>query len=106
MADGASPTVPPREAIILGMKYFNELMDDQPKTRVLLEGLSFEDASGNWVVTVGFDSERKKPSRISPLEALSGVPALLRPTEFEIVREFRSVEISASDGQFVKLEHA
>ena len=88
------------------MKYFLELMDDQPITRVLLEGLAFEKGSGNWVVTFGFDSEREKPTRISPLEALSGLAASLRSKEFEIVREFRSVKISSSDGQFIKLEHA
>lgn len=106
MADGASPTVPPREAIALGKKYFDELMDDQPITRVLLEGLALEDTSGNWVVTFGFDSERKVPTRGSPLQAMARALASHQSSEFEIVREFRAVKISSVDGQFVKLEHA
>jgi hypothetical protein len=67
MADGASPTIPPKDAIVLGMKYFKELMERQPTTRVLLEGLFLNEKTGDWVVTFGFDSEQEKPLRTSPM---------------------------------------
>lgn len=107
MADGASPTIPPRDAIALGIKYFSELMESQPKSRVLLEGVSLDGSSGNWIVTFGFDSERTKPARVSPLlDALAGTTSALRTPEVEILREFRSVHIDSSDGRFIKMEHA
>ncbi|MGQ0566350.1 MAG: hypothetical protein ACT4OK_14940 [Gemmobacter sp.] len=105
MADGTSPTISPREAIALGMKYFTELMEDQPTSRVLLEGLALEERTGNWVVTVGFDSEREVPSRVSPLEAMTRALSSHYSATVEIVREFRAVKLSSLDGQFVKLEH-
>jgi hypothetical protein len=106
MPDGASPTIPPREAIALGKKYFIELMEDQPTPRVLLEGLALDEESGNWVVTIGFDSERKKPRQGSYLQAYVTALSSGSAEEFEMVREFRSVWISSLDGQFVKMEHA
>jgi hypothetical protein len=112
MADGASPTIPPRDAISLGMRYFNELMEGQAMARILLEGLGFDETSGNWVVTVGFDSQRVKPQQYSPaIRAIANALAKLPPPEtlppeFEIVREFRAVHISSVDGAFVKMEHA
>lgn len=110
MADGASPTLSPKEAIALGMKYFSELMEDQPTLRVLLEGLKLDHDNGNWVVTFGFDSKREKPISPSPFStALSAVEVLAMAhmaPEIEIVREFRSIFLSSVDGKFIKLEHA
>lgn len=109
MADGASPTLPPKEAIALGMKYFRELMEGQPTPRILLEGLDLDEDHGNWVVTFGFDSERIRPDNLSPAqimrEAMDIAAEYLRKPVVEILREFRSVHLSSSDGKFVKLEH-
>lgn len=111
MADGASPTISPKDAIALGREYFDDLMGGQSVARVLLEGLSIDDQSGNWVVTFGFDSERIKPKRRIP-DAMSAAGLLtgsLNPSLFqdiELIREFRAVHLSCADGRFVKLEHA
>jgi len=112
MADGAAPTISPRDAIALGRRYFDELMGDQSAARVLLEGLSFDEGSGHWVVTIGFDSDRLLPKR----SLIGGGPAAeLDKTikqafgvlqEYELIREFRAVHLSSTDGSFVKLEHA
>lgn len=111
MADGACPTISPKDAIALGREYFDDLMGGQSAARVLLEGLSIDDQSGNWVVTFGFDSERIKPKRPIPdainaagLSAGSRNPSLFQ--DIELIREFRAVHLSSSDGRFVKLEHA
>lgn len=112
MADGAAPTISPKEAIALGGQYFKDLMGGQATARVLLEGLSIDEPSGNWVVTIGFDSERQVAKRSlvaggalaelnKTLEQFSG-----RYHDYELVREFRAVHISSADGSFVKLEHA
>jgi hypothetical protein len=113
MADGATPTLSPKEAIALGWQYFDELMGGQSGNRVLLEGLSLSDETGNWIVTFGFDSERPKAKRSVSIAALAlgGVAAKMKDEisklqEFELVREFRSIHLSPDDGRFVKLEHA
>ena len=113
MADGAAPTISPKEAIALGGQYFKDLMGGHATLRVLLEGLSIDDASGNWVVTIGFDSERVKPRRILPnmFSSLGGLAQAGGEVggqiqDYELVREFRAVHISSADGSFVKLEHA
>lgn len=108
MADGASPTLPPKEAIALGLKYFTELMESQPTKRVLLEGLRLDEDKGNWVVTFGFDSARKVEPSLSELERSVGgsLANLIRRDETEILREFRAVHLSSTSGDFVKLEHA
>lgn len=113
MADGATPTLSPKEAIALGRRYFDELMARQAGDRVLLEGLSLSDETGDWVVTFGFDSERPKAKRSLSIAALAlgGIAATMKDEiskleEFELVREFRSIHLSPSDGSFVKLEHA
>jgi hypothetical protein len=110
MADGTSPTLPPKEAIALGMKYFRELMEGQPTPRILLEGLDLDEDHGNWIVTFGFDSEREKPHALSPLaeirEAMNPGGVLFGKPVVEILREFRSIHLSTSDGKFVKLDHA
>ncbi|MFM2389760.1 MAG: hypothetical protein RLZZ437_1315 [Pseudomonadota bacterium] len=107
MADGTSPTLSPKEAIAFGMQYFLELMERQPTSRVLLEGLSLDGTKGNWVVTFGFDSERSVPVRSSPLlTQLGALAASLQTPQVEIVREFRSVHLSSEDGKFVKMEHS
>lgn len=107
MPDGTTPTIPPKDAIAFGMKHFRDLMEGQPASRVLLEGLSLDEVSGNWIVTFGFDSERPIPERLSPLlDAVTQVGKALRPRDIELVREFRAVHVSSSDGQFIKMEHA
>ena len=107
MADGASPTLSPKEAIVCGMNYFNDFMEGQPTVRVLLEGLNLDTESGNWVVTFGFDSVRTRPFNASPfMKAIASATEEFRTPEVEILREFRAVYLSSVDGQFVKLEHA
>jgi hypothetical protein len=106
MADGASPTIPPKDAIVLGMKYFKELMERQPTTRVLLEGLFLNEKTGDWVVTFGFDSEQEKPLRTSPMMGAISALTLMSTPQVEIIREFRAIHLSSTDGQFVKMEHA
>lgn len=110
MADGASPTLSPKEAIALGKKYCDELMEEQETPRVLLEGLQFDSRRGNWVVTFGFDSEREKLFTQSAAErmdeAMNPVASILRKPAMEILREFRSIHLSARDGKFVKLERS
>ncbi len=112
MADGAAPTISPKEAIALGRQYFDDFMGGHATARVLLEGLSIDQQSGNWVVTMGFDSERPMPKRSligggvlaelgKSMEQISG-----RYQDFELVREFRAVHLSSIDGSFVKLDHA
>ena len=112
MADGASPTISPKDAIALGREYFDDLMGGQSAARVLLEGLSIDDQSGNWVVTFGFDSERPKQKRtfirggpiaelVKSMEQFSS-----EYQEFDFIREFRAIHLSSTDGSFVKLEHA
>lgn len=112
MADGAAPTISPKEAIALGRQYFADLMGEQSSARVLLEGLSIDPLSGNWVVTMGFDSERIKPKRslisggaFSELnKAIDQLSTKYQDTE--MIREFRTVHLSSTDGSFVKLDHA
>ena len=107
MADGASPTLSPKEAIAFGLKYFTDFMEGHPTVRVLLEGLNLDADSGNWVVTFGFDSQRTKPFSVSPfMKVVASATEALRTPEVEILREFRAVHLSSADGQFVKLEHA
>jgi hypothetical protein len=113
MADGAQPTLSPSEAISLGRKYFTEMMSGQATKRVLLEGLHLDEQTGNWVVTFGFDSEREIPEpRYS--SAPGNALALAMPRNVlagsmirtELIREFRSIHLTSSDGSFVRLEHA
>jgi hypothetical protein len=112
MADGAAPAISPKQAIALGRQYFDDFMGDQAATRVLLEGLSIEDMSGNWVVTIGFDSERTKLKRTSiggrqETELSQRIKqAFGEFQDYELIREFRAIHLSSGDGSFVKLEHA
>lgn len=111
MADGAAPIISAKEAIALGRQYFDELMGGQATARVLLEGLSIDEVSGHWVVTIGFDSERARPKRslIGGSAAALMVDAMEQTSakfqDFEIIREFRAVHLSSTDGSFVKLDH-
>jgi hypothetical protein len=110
MADGASPTLSPKEAIALGKTFFDELMEEQETPRLLLEGLQFDSRRGNWIVTFGFDSEREKPFTQSAAErmreGMSPIASLIHTPVMEILREFRSIHLSARDGKFVKLERS
>lgn len=112
MADGAATTLSPKEAIALARQYFSELMSAVQDDRVLLEGLSLDDTAGNWVVTFGFDSQRPKQKRalirggaigelVKSMEQFSS-----EYQEFDLIREFRAIHLSSTDGSFVKLEHS
>jgi hypothetical protein len=113
MADGAQSTLSPSEAISLGRKYFTEMMAGQETKRVLLEGLHLDEQTGNWIVTFGFDSEREIPE---PRYASDSRNALAFSLNYnvlagpvvrtELIREFRAIHLSSSDGRFVRLEHA
>lgn len=94
-----------KEAIDRGYQAFRDIMQREQTPRVLLEGLNYDHERDIWIVTFGFDSERKK--------AVSGLQRLLVSSrslydegEFEIVREFRSILLSGHDGSFVRMEHS
>lgn len=108
MADGATPTLSPKEAIALGRRYFDEMMGGQSGNRVLLEALNLSADTGDWVVTFGFDSERPKAKRGWPISGFASAmkEEMSKFEEFELIREFRSIHLSAIDGSFVKLEQA
>ena len=93
--------ISPKEAGEIGAQYFREMMEGQPTPRLLLEGLEYIERQKRWVVTLGFDSERSVP--VSGLERLMPEAPLERR---EVIREFRSVHISARDGSFIKMERA
>lgn len=110
MADGATPTLSPKEAIALGRRYFDEMMEGQEGDRVLLEGLNLSDETGDWIVTFGFDSHRQKPKRSVPIgsfvKPMDDIRQAFEVRDFELIREFRAVHISATDGRFIKLAQA
>ena len=102
--DTLQPVIAPKDAISVGSRYFHDIMADQPTKRVLLEGLEYIERQRRWIVTLGFDSVRKVP--------LDGIGQMIHqaatglPEKFEIVREFRTIHVSARDGSFIKMERA
>ena len=77
-------------------------MADQPTKRVLLEGLEYIERQRRWIVTLGFDSERKVP--LVGLGQVIHQASMGLSEKFEIVRELRSIHVSARDGSFIKME--
>ena len=111
--DGAQARISPKEAGTVGVRLFEEIMSEHHPERVLLEGLASDERKGQWLVTVGFDTVRRsvapKTLKVTRpnLNALGTLLESLSPGEYkrEVVREFRTLTLKASDGSFVKLAH-
>ena len=105
--------ISPKDAGALGVKFFQDVMPSGSFDRVLLEGLELDDVNNRWEVTVGFDSVRAlpKPEKVIPsIFAISAISRFVdemseKVVEQEIVREFRTVYLKASDGSFVKMDN-
>ncbi|MCE8507751.1 hypothetical protein KBY28_04720 [Ruegeria pomeroyi] len=89
-----------KDAIAKAKFFFRDFFSDQNVENVLLEELDFDDVSGNWRVTIGFDVGRKAVRQPS-LNAL----AALTHQEVTPIREARVFEISDSDGSLVKMSN-
>ena len=101
--DGTQSKLSPRDAGSWGIQSFKEIMPEESSKRVLLEGLEYDTRTDLWAVTVGFDTTRLVP-QVWPTTA--SIAALGPPYgDKEIVREFRTLYLKASDGTFVKMEH-
>lgn len=106
--------ISPKDAGLLGVQFFKDVMPPENYDRVLLEGLELDEDNNRWEVTVGFDTFRAIPEatmRIpgqhdtgSSIKSLidSMVGKVIKP---EIIREFRTVYLKAADGSFVKMDN-
>ena len=107
--DGTQSKLSPRDAGSLGIQSFKEIMPEESSKRVLLEGLEYDTRTDLWAVTVGFDTTRLVPQvwpTTASIAANPHISALGPPYgDKEIVREFRTLYLKASDGTFVKMEH-
>ncbi len=97
IADAKSLT--PSNAIEIAKGYFNEFFADTKTENVLLEELDFDDSTGVWSVTIGFDVGRTK-MRQPNYNAL----AALSPQEVIPVREARRFFIRDEDSALIKLD--
>ena len=108
--DGAQARLSPKDAGAKGIESFKQIMPLESYHRVLLEGLELDADSDRWIVTIGFDSIRpvlKQPFSSGYDNALLKMFGSIaeKPVESEVVREFRTFILDASDGRFVKMEH-
>ena len=108
--DGAQSKLSPKDAGAMGIQSFKEIMPEQSSQRVLLEGLEYDPDMDTWAVTIGFDTLRPVPVAriVGPFQNALGslIESLVeRTVESEVVREFRTLYLKASDGSFVKMEH-
>ena len=104
----------PKDAGVLGVALFKEIMPLQSSDRVLLEGLNFDDENNLWEVTIGFDTFRILPETQTIRPRFFGQSSAVRQLiesmaekkiEQETVREFRTVYLKATDGSFVKMDN-
>ena len=89
----------PSDAISIARKFFGEFFAGTITENVLLEELDYDDSSGVWGVTIGFDVGRTK-MRQPNINAL----AALTPQEVIPVREARRFLIRDDDGALIKME--
>jgi hypothetical protein len=88
------------EAIRRARQYFDEFYFDQVIENVLLEELDFDEASGNWLVTIGFDIGRKKIRQPSQ----NTLASLFAEQEVLPIREARKFVISDAGGGLIRME--
>lgn len=104
--------ISPRDAGVLGVQFFREVMPADTFDRVLLEGLELDEVDDRWEVTVGFDTFRatrgvgKAFPGIYDIGSSSLSEMVLGKTAaLDVVREFRTVYLKAADGSFVKMDN-
>ena len=106
--------ISPKDAGVLGVQLFKEVMPAETYDRVLLEGLVLDEVNDRWEVTVGFDTLRTIPDAERNIGGIytgtSAVDTLARrllgkTVAQEIVREFRTLYLKAADGSFVKMDN-
>lgn len=84
-----------KEAIGVAFKIFEEFIETQKISNVLLEGIEYLDGKNVWAVTIGFDFGRVRTT---------GSPFTLTHEVTEPIRETRTIFLRAVDGEFVKME--
>ena len=102
MSLAAAKGLKPREAIDAAYAYFEQFLGDRAVKNILLEELEFDDSSGHWLVTIGFDTGRtsfKQPS-------VHGSLSLFDSDEVVPIREARRFYITDDGGALTKMERA
>lgn len=49
-----------KDAIKLAFQYFHDFFDEASPQHVLLEGVSFEEDTNSWIVSIGFEIEKTR----------------------------------------------
>lgn len=87
-----SPKISAKEAIKKGLHLFDELFDSTDTKYVLLDGVEFDESTGMWIVTVGFDIGRNATGGIG-MFAEKSTP----------IREKRRIFLNGDSGEFVRM---
>jgi hypothetical protein len=98
MSLAGAKVLKPKQAIAKALEFFNDFFSDQGIKNVLLEELEFDDVSGNWNVTIGFDIGRES-IRKPGTNALS----MFGQQEVTPLREARRFEITDRGGDLVRM---
>lgn len=92
-------TISAKKAIDAAFLFFREYVPQKEVRHSLLEGLSFDEYNGQWVVKIGFDLGRRRKVGSSILTTMN----LEQPLE-EPIREFRTLYINGRTGEFIRME--
>lgn len=90
----ADTTLTAKEAIRIAFDRFREYFEQSDVTKVLLEGLEFDEHANEWHVTIGFDAGRFRETGPTSIGSMIGA---LREQR-EPIREFRRFVIDAASG--------
>ncbi len=91
----ASAKMGAKEAIRAAFDHFDDLFSDADPIHVLLEGVSFNDAKGQWVVAIGFETGRTR--------RVKGEPPNLFGQVVEPVREVRKFHLADGNGDLIEV---